>query len=113
MEWATSDGRLRQPIVFDLPGANSRTIHSDMTKGYLFPTIFNGPERSGPRRGNSPLSAFQITEALKSYAHQAAGVRHYFLIHSFRSGVTITYKCWWVKSWMHMEADAFEFLLSE
>lgn len=39
----------------------------DMTKGYLFPAITDGPGGSGPRRGTSPLSAPQVTKAFKSF----------------------------------------------
>lgn len=42
------------------------------------------PERSGPRRGTSLLSAAQMTKGLQSYA-QEAGVRQEFSMHSFRT----------------------------
>ena len=61
----------------------------DMTKGYLFPTITAGAGRTGPRRGTSPISAAQMTRALKTYA-RAAGERQDFSMHSFRSGGAIS-----------------------
>ena len=57
-----------------------------MTKGYLFPTITNGNGKTGPRRGNSPLSAAQMTRSLQAYATSAGKKNNKKnSMHSFRS----------------------------
>ena len=61
----------------------------DMTKGYLFPTISPGKSGGLPVRGSRPISAPQMTTALKAYA-VAAGERGEYSMHSFRSGGAIS-----------------------
>ena len=60
-----------------------------MTRGYLFPSISRDAEGGAPIRGKAPMSAAEMTHALKSHA-QAAGEKADFSMHSFRSGGAIT-----------------------
>ena len=57
----------------------------DMTRGYLFPRISRNAERRAPIRGKAPMSAAEMTHALKSHA-RAAGEKADFWLHYFRSG---------------------------
>ena len=61
----------------------------DMTRGYLFPSISRDAEGGAPIRGKAPMSAAEMTHALKSHA-RAAGEKADFSMHSFRSGGAIT-----------------------
>ena len=61
----------------------------DMTRGYLFPSISRNAEGGAPIRGKMPMSAAEMTNALKTHA-QAAGKKADFSMHSFRSGGAIT-----------------------
>ena len=44
----------------------------DMTRGYLFPSIYRDAERGAPIRGKAPMSAAEMTHALKSMHEQQA-----------------------------------------
>ena len=55
-----------------------------MTRGYL-PSISRNAEDGAPIRGKAPMSAAEMTHALKSHA-RAAGATADFSMHSFRSG---------------------------
>ena len=55
----------------------------DMTRGYLFPRISRDAEGRAPIRVKAPMSAAEITHALKSHA-RAAGEKAYFSVHYFR-----------------------------
>ena len=57
----------------------------DMTREYLFPNISRDAEGGAPIRGKAPMSAAEMTHALKSHA-RAAGEKADFSMHSFRSG---------------------------
>ena len=57
----------------------------NMTQGYLFPRISRRPNTGAPIRGKTPISAPDMTKALKVHARNA-GERTAFTIHSFRSG---------------------------
>ena len=57
----------------------------DMTRGYLFPSISRDAEGGAPIRGKAPMSAAEMTHALKSHA-RAAGEKATFLMHYLRSG---------------------------
>ena len=61
----------------------------NMTQGYLFPRISRRPNTGAPIRGKTPISAPDMTKALKVHAHNA-GERAVFTMHSFRSGGTLT-----------------------
>ena len=56
-----------------------------MTQGYLFPKISRRPNTGTPIRGKTPISAPDMTKALKVYARNA-GERTVFTMHFFRSG---------------------------
>ena len=55
-----------------------------MTQGYLFPRISRRPNTGTPIRGETPISAPDMTKALKVHARNA-GERTVFTMHSFRS----------------------------
>ena len=57
----------------------------DMTRGYLFPSISRDAEGGAPIRGKVPMSAAEMTHALKNHA-RAAGEKADFSMHSSRSG---------------------------
>ena len=57
----------------------------DMTRGYLFPRISRGVEGGAPIRGKAPMSAAEMTHALKSHA-RAEGEKADLSMLSFRSG---------------------------
>ena len=57
----------------------------DMTREYLFPSISPDAEGGAPIRGKAPMSASEVTHALKKYS-RAAGKKTDFSMHSFRSG---------------------------
>ena len=61
----------------------------NMTQGYLFPRISRRPNTGAPIRGRTPISAPDMTKALKVHARNA-GERTAFTMHSFRSGGAIT-----------------------
>ena len=61
----------------------------DMTRGYLFPRISRDAEGGAAIRGKAPMSAAEMTHALKSHA-RAAGEKSDFSMHSFRSEGAIT-----------------------
>ena len=61
----------------------------NMTQGYLFPRIFRRPNTGTPIRGKTPISAPDMTKALKVHARNA-GERTTFTMHSFRSGGALT-----------------------
>ena len=61
----------------------------NMTRGYLFSRISQQSATGAPVRGKSPISAAEMTKALKGYA-SAAGERAGFTMHSFRSGGALT-----------------------
>ena len=56
-----------------------------MTQAYLFPSISRDAEGGAPVHGRAPMSAAEMTHALKSHA-RAAGEKADFSMHSFRSG---------------------------
>ena len=56
-----------------------------MTLGYLFPSIARDAEGGAPIRGKAPMSAAEMTHALKSHA-RAAGEKAAFSMHSFHLG---------------------------
>ena len=60
-------------------------INWDMTRGYLFPSISRDAEGGAPIRGKAPMSAAEMTHALKSHA-RAAGEKADFSMYSFCSG---------------------------
>ena len=60
-------------------------IDWDMTRGYVSPSISRDAEGGAPIRGKAPMSAAEMTHALKSHA-RAAGEKAEFSMHSFRSG---------------------------
>ena len=57
----------------------------DITRGYLFPSTSRDAEAGAPIRGKVPMSAVEMTHALKSHA-RAAGEKADFSMHSFRLG---------------------------
>ena len=61
----------------------------NMTQGYLFPRISRRPNAGAPIRGKTPISAPDMTKALKVHAREA-GERTAFTMHSFRSGGALT-----------------------
>ena len=61
----------------------------NMTQGYLFPRISRRPNTGAPIRGKTPISAPDMTKALKEHARNA-GERTAFTMHSFRSGGALT-----------------------
>ena len=61
----------------------------NMTQGYLFPRISRRPNTGAPIRGKTPISAPDVTKALKIHARNA-GERTAFTMHSFRSGGALT-----------------------
>ena len=61
----------------------------NMTQGYLFQRISRRPNTVAPIRGKTPISAPDITKALKVHARNA-GERTAFTMHSFRSGGALT-----------------------
>ena len=62
----------------------------NMTQGYLFPGISRRPNTGAPIRGKTPISAPDMTKALKLHARNA-GERTAFTMHSsFRSGGALT-----------------------
>ena len=61
----------------------------NMTQGYLFPRISRRPNTGAPIRGETPISAPDITKALKVHARNA-GERTAFNMHSFKSGGALT-----------------------
>ena len=61
----------------------------NMTEGYRFPKISQRPKAGTPIRGKTPISAPDITKALKVHA-RAAGERIAFTMHSFKSGGALT-----------------------
>ena len=61
----------------------------NMTQGYLFPRISRRPNTGAPIRGKTPISAPDMTKALKVHARNA-GERIAFTMHSFRSGGALT-----------------------
>ena len=61
----------------------------NMTQGYLFPRISRRPNTGAPIRGKMPISAPDITKALKVHARNA-GERTAFTMHSSRSGGAFT-----------------------
>ena len=56
-----------------------------MTQEYLFPSISRDAEEGAPIRVKAPMSAAEMTHALKSHA-RGAGERADFSMHPFRSG---------------------------
>ena len=56
-----------------------------MTQGYFFPSISRDAEGGAPIRGKAPMSAAEMTHALKRHA-RAADEKIDFSMHSFRSG---------------------------
>ena len=56
----------------------------NMTQGYLFPRISRRPNTGAPIRGKAPISAPDMTKALKVHVRNA-GERTAFTMHSFRS----------------------------
>ena len=56
-----------------------------MTQGYLFSKISRRPNTGAPIRGKTPISAPDMTKALKVHARNAEE-RTAFTMHSFRSG---------------------------
>ena len=61
----------------------------NMTQGYLFPRISRRPNTGASIRGKTPISAPDMTKALKEPARNA-GERTAFTMHSFRSGGALT-----------------------
>ena len=61
----------------------------NMTQAYLFPRISRRPNTGAPIRGKTPISAPDMTQALKVHARNA-GKRTAFIMHSFRSGRALT-----------------------
>ena len=61
----------------------------NMTQGYLFPRISRRPNTGAPIRGKTPISAPDMTKALKVHARNG-GERTAFTMHSFRSGGALT-----------------------
>ena len=61
----------------------------NMTQGYLFPRISRRPNTGAPIRGKTPISAPDMTKALKVHVRNA-GERTAFTMHSFRSGGALT-----------------------
>ena len=61
----------------------------NMTQGYLFPRISRRPNTGAPSRGKMPISAPDMTKALKVHTRNA-GERTTFTMHSFRSGGALT-----------------------
>ena len=57
----------------------------NMTQGYLFPRIFRRPNTGAAIRGKTPMSAPNMTKALKVHARNA-GERTALTMHPFRSG---------------------------
>ena len=62
----------------------------NMTQGYLFPRISPRPNTGAPIRGKTPISAPDMTKALKVHARNA-GERTAFTMHPFRSGGALTW----------------------
>ena len=75
--------------VVDQLIAVGSTIGWDMAWGYLFPSISRDAEGGAPIRGKAPMSAAEMTHALKSHA-RAAGEEADFSMNSFCSGGAIT-----------------------
>ena len=65
------------------------TLGWNMTQEYLFPRISRRPNTGAPIRGKVPISAPDMTIALKVHARNA-GERTAFTMHSFRSGGALT-----------------------
>ena len=82
--WATCPVRAVEQFV-----ATGTASGWDMTKGYLFLTISPGKSVVLPVRGSRPVSAPQMTTALKAYA-VAAGERGEYSMHFFRSAGAIS-----------------------
>ena len=61
----------------------------NMTQGYLFPRIFRRPNTGTSIRGKTPISAPDMTKALRVHAHDA-GEHTAFTMHSSRSGGALT-----------------------
>ena len=61
----------------------------NMTQGYLFPRISRRPNTGAPIRGKTPISAPDMTKALKVHARNA-GERTAFTMHYFKSGGALT-----------------------
>ena len=61
----------------------------NMTQGYLFPRISRRPNTGAPIRGKTPISAPDMTKALKVHSRNA-GERTAFTMPSFRSGGALT-----------------------
>ena len=61
----------------------------NMTQGYLFPRISRRPNTGARTRGKTPISAPDMTKALKVHARNS-GERTAFTTHSFRSGGALT-----------------------
>ena len=61
----------------------------NMTQGYLFSRNSRRPNTGAPIRGKTPISAPDMTKALKVHARNA-GERTAFIMHSFKSGGALT-----------------------
>ena len=61
----------------------------NMTQGHLFPRISRRPNTGAPIRGKTPISAPDMTKALKVHARNA-GERTAFTMHSFKYGGALT-----------------------
>ena len=62
----------------------------NITQGYLFPRISRRLNTGTPNRGKTPISAPDITKALKVHARNA-GERTAFIMHPFGSGGALTH----------------------
>ena len=82
--WATFPVRAVEQFV-----ATGTASEWDMTKEYFFPTFSPGKSGGLPIRGSRPISAPQMTTALKAYGI-AAGERGGYSMHVFRSGGAIS-----------------------
>ena len=61
----------------------------NVTQGYLFRRISRRPNTGAPIRSKTPISAPDMTKALKVHAHNARE-RTAFTMHSFKSGGALT-----------------------
>lgn len=67
----------------------ARSVGWNMDSGYLFPTVSPGTDGGPPVRGRKPVSASEMTAALKGYTKEV-GIDQEFTVHSFRAGGAIT-----------------------
>ena len=62
----------------------------DMTEEYIFSKISQRPNTGSPMEGKTPISAPDMTKALKVHTTRDAGERTAFNMHSFKPGGALT-----------------------